>query len=65
MGPIRGWHPALKVTAKDIQVREGAGPEPFAKANTVPRPRPSNPSPSAEVAEQPSNAGPDLPSADN
>jgi hypothetical protein len=55
----------LGVPAEDIQVREGAEPEPAVKANMAPSPRPSNPSPSTEPAAQPSNAGPSFPSGDN
>jgi hypothetical protein len=57
----------LAVPAEDIQVREGAGLDPAAKANTAPRVRPSprSPNPSTEVAEQPINAEPGSPSGDN
>lgn len=49
----------LGMAAEDIQVREGAGPEPPATANTVPSPRPTeNPNPNTDPAALPSNAAP-------
>ena len=55
----------LGVAAEDIQVREPAGPEPAASANTAPSPRPTrSPNPNTGVAEQPSNAAPGFPPGD-
>jgi hypothetical protein len=55
----------LRVAPKDIEVREGARSEPLAKASTVPRPRPNNPSPNTEVAPEPNNGVPGFPSGDS
>jgi hypothetical protein len=57
----------LGLPAGDIQVRQGPGVglDPPATANTVPSPRPNNPSPNTALAAQPSNAEPGSPSGDN
>jgi hypothetical protein len=40
----------LEVAAEDIDVRQVAGSEPPAKANTAPRPRPNNPNTNEPVS---------------
>ena len=50
--------------AEDIRVMEGAGLEPLAKANTAPRPHPSNPSPN-KAGTKSKPAAPGFPSGDN
>ena len=54
----------LGVAAEDIQVREASGSDPPAKASTVPRARPNNPSPDTEVAPEPNNGAPGSPAGD-
>jgi hypothetical protein len=55
----------LGLAAENIHVGAVAGPEPPAKASTVPWPSPSNPSPNTEVAAKHSNGEPSFPSGDN